>query len=295
MTPTAQMVGDPASVTSEWDALADRTGARPWLRPGWVLAWQRAFGGRRGRLELACVREGARMRAVLPLVRTGATVATPANSETPFFGALADDEDDLEMLAGFLVESRYRRVTLWPFEKDDALDVLVAASTQRGYACLARSTGRSPFVPVHDDWDAYRATLRSKMLSDARRRRRRLEERGEVRFEIEDGTRDLGRRLGEVFSVEAAGWKGRKGTAIANRAPARAFYEDVCAWASQRGILRLAFLRFEGRAVAFDLSFEEGGVHYLLKTSFDPQFATYGPGVLIRLEMIKRAFVEGLD
>jgi hypothetical protein len=30
---------------AEWDDLADRTGAPPWLRRGWLESFWRAFGG----------------------------------------------------------------------------------------------------------------------------------------------------------------------------------------------------------------------------------------------------------
>ena len=37
-------------LAEEWDGLADRVGAAPWTRPGWVAAWWRAFGS--GRLQI---------------------------------------------------------------------------------------------------------------------------------------------------------------------------------------------------------------------------------------------------
>ncbi|MGH2754736.1 MAG: GNAT family N-acetyltransferase, partial [Actinomycetota bacterium] len=42
------------------------------------------------------------------------------------------------------------------------------------------------------------------------------------------------------------------------------------------------------------LSLEEGGIHFLLKTSYDPEFGSFGPGILIRHDMIERAFAAGL-
>ncbi len=47
--------------------------------------------------------------------------------------------------------------------------------------------------------------------------------------------------------------------------------------------------------MAFDYGIEFGGEHYLLKTGFDPAWQKFGPGMLLRYEMIKRAFEESLD
>jgi CelD/BcsL family acetyltransferase involved in cellulose biosynthesis len=143
---------------------------------------------------------------------------------------------------------------------------------------------------VLDDWDAYQRRFDSKRLREFRRRRRRLEELGEVVVEISDGSQRLDELLADGFRVEAAGWKSRERTAINSRSATRAFYTEVARWAMQRGWLRLAFLRVGGRAIAFDYCFEQGDVHYLVKTGYDPEFLAYGPGMLLRYEMLARAF-----
>src|SRR5207247_10269646 len=68
-------------------------------------------------------------------------------------------------------------------------------------------------------------------------------------LEVVDGSERLDELLEEGFRVEASGWKSRAGTAIASRPDTRRFYTDVARWASDRGWLRLAFLRLGGRAL----------------------------------------------
>jgi len=131
-------------------------------------------------------------------------------------------------------------------------------------------------------------------LSGLLTRRRKLEQRGEVTFEVSDGRERLDALLDEGFAVEAAGWKGTAGTAIASTAETERFYRGVAKWAAARGWLRLGFLRLGRRALAFDFAVEHAGVHSLLKTGFDPEFSRFGTGVILRYEMIARAFAEGL-
>src|SRR5262249_37168835 len=85
-----------------------------------------------------------------------------------------------------------------------------------------------------------------------------------------------------------------RGTAIAADPATRRFYGDIAHWAARRGWLRLAFLRLDERPLAFDYCLEEQGVHYLLKTGYDPAYRAFAPGVLIRQDMIARAFSNGL-
>jgi CelD/BcsL family acetyltransferase involved in cellulose biosynthesis len=153
----------------------------------------------------------------------------------------------------------------------------------------------APYVAIDGDWDAYEAKLRRKFRSEIRRRRRRLEERGRLTLDVSDGKEKLDELLEEGFRVEGLGWKDAYGTSINSRPTARRFYTEVAHWASERGWLRLAFLRLDGRVLAFDYCLEYNKVHYLLKTGYDPAYGKFGPGMIIRHMMLARAFSERLN
>ena len=50
-------------LAEEWDSLADRVGAPPWARPGWVEAWWNAFGSGESSLTTS---SGGGIAGVLP-------------------------------------------------------------------------------------------------------------------------------------------------------------------------------------------------------------------------------------
>jgi CelD/BcsL family acetyltransferase involved in cellulose biosynthesis len=112
--------------------------------------------------------------------------------------------------------------------------------------------------------------------------------------EVEDGRDRLDELLDEGFRVEGSGWKDAEGTSMRSQPRAERFYREVARWAAARGWLRLGFLRVEDRPVAFDYSLEVRGVHYFMKGGYDPLFARHSPGLLMRREMIRRAFQAGL-
>jgi CelD/BcsL family acetyltransferase involved in cellulose biosynthesis len=95
--------------------------------------------------------------------------------------------------------------------------------------------------------------------------------------------------------VEGSGWKTAQGTAIVSRPETTLFYRLVARWAAERGSLRLAFLRLDGRPVAFHFTIEEGGSAYQLKGGYDPEFREFAPAQLLVQEMIRWAFARGLD
>jgi CelD/BcsL family acetyltransferase involved in cellulose biosynthesis len=124
---------------------------------------------------------------------------------------------------------------------------------------------------------------------------RRLEDEGTVTFEFADGTEGLDGLLAEGFAIEGSGWKTEAGTAIQAVPEVHRFYTEIARWAAERGWLRLAFLRLDGRAVAFDYCLEASGAYYALKGGYDVEYKRFGPGSLLTLESLKHAFESGLE
>ena len=277
----------------EWDTLADRVHATPFVRYGWVAAWWRNFGG--GELRILTARSGRRLTGLLPMLEVGSTLRPPVNVQTPVFGFLAEDEATAADLAGTLLNRRRSMVMLDPIdEKDVGTGPFLEAAAALGYRVVTETHRRSPYIDIDRPWEVFENGIQKKTLSEIKRRRRRLEELGRLTVEVSDGTVDLDRVLHEGLRVEASGRKGRIGTAISMDPATLSFYEDVCRWAAGEGLLRLCSLRLDGETIAFDLSLQDGDSHYLVKTGYDEAFARYGPGMLLRYEMLATAFSEGL-
>ncbi|MFH1331052.1 MAG: GNAT family N-acetyltransferase [Actinomycetota bacterium] len=280
------------ALAAAWDDLADRAGAPPFARPGWVLPWAEAAGLRLEALTAWC---GPRLAGLLPVVGERGRVRTPADWHTPWVEAVAENGSALETLVAALAQTGRRRVTVdFVLAGEPTAESAVAALAAAGYRLASRARLESPYVMLQGPWEDYLASLSTHRRSELRRRSRRLETAGAVTHEVFDGPDRLMPLLEEAFAVEAAGWKGRAGTAIASDPAVAGFYRRVAAWGAERGWLRLAFLRLDGRALAFDLAFEAGGRHFLLKTGYDPAFTGLSPGLLLRLHMLERAFATGL-
>ena len=279
---------------TRWEALAQHTQAAPFLWPGWSGAWWRAFG--RGRLQILSAYQDGQLAGVLPLYRTRGVLSSTTNPEAPLSGFLAANEAAADQLSHALFSKKPRRIDLSLVHPDDAGVARTRASAHTaGYRMIADTVQHSPYIDLSGTtWDAYESGLRRKFRSELRRRRRRLEEEGQLVLEVSDGTERLHELLEQGLRIEASGWKETRGTSINARPAARRFYTDVAQWAAQHGWLRLALLRLNGRPLAFDYCLECHGVHYLVKTGYDPAYRKFAPGMVIRYLMVARAFSEGL-
>ena len=280
-------------ISGEWAELAERVGASPFHHPGWFLAWHRAFG--RGRLRVLAIRRQGRLSAILPLEPRSGRLRSPTNWHTPLFGILAGDAASAQDLARALLD-RWAWLADLSFllEDDIGAQAILRETGSRGWRLLKRPLLRSPYLEIDGDWERFESGLGDKLLKDLRRRRRRLEEMGQVRFEACDGSERLEELLEEGLRVEAGGWKGADKSAILSRPQTADFYRDLAGWSAGLGILRLLFLRVDEKPIAFQFTLEQGGIQYLLKTGYDDGFDRFSPGKLLKHEALARAFAIGL-
>jgi CelD/BcsL family acetyltransferase involved in cellulose biosynthesis len=282
------------ALREEWDALADATGAAPFVRPGWVEPWMRAFGA--GTPLALAVRNDGRLAGVLPLQARAGSVSSPTNWQTPLFGPVVADAAAASALAKAALAIVRRRADLWFLDPGVAgSEALGAAAAESGFGLIERTIARSPYVAVEGSFDVYMSGLNRKFRKDIGRRWRRLEDQGEVRVAYEEGSERLEDLLTEGFRLEGSGWKTEAGTAIASDPVRERFYREVARWAAERGWLRLAFLYLDDRAIAFDLCIEADGACYVLKGGFDVEARSLGPGTLLTHHELERAFELGFD
>ena len=242
------------------------------------------------------MRRDGRLRALLAVRERRGALTSPTNWQTPVFGPVAEDADAARHLADQLLRRARRRADLWFLPRDSAgLEQCAAAAGAAGARSIVRTIARAPYVPVDGPFEEYMEGLDRKFRKEIGRLWRRLEERGAAEVSYEDGSGRLDELLADGFRLEGSGWKAEAGTAILSDPVVERFYRDVARWAAERGWLRLAFLRLDGRAIAFDMCLEHAGAFYVLKGGFDVDERKAGPGTLLTHHGIQRAFELGLD
>jgi CelD/BcsL family acetyltransferase involved in cellulose biosynthesis len=276
------------ALAGEWELLADRVDGSPFLRPGWILPWARAFGT--GSPEALVVRRADELVGVLPMQRRRGRLYSLANWHSPLFGPLVADERAREQLHEELFGGRRASVELSLLHGASGLSESARAAGRR---VLEREIAACPVVDIEGSFEDYERGLSRNRRRSLRRGLRALEAQGEVTFSVHDSLDGLDSALEELLRVEASGWKGERGTAIASQPETTRFYTDIAHWAAARGWLRLSFLHLDGRAIACDLSIVFDGTWWSLKSGYDECYRPAGPGALLLREQLRRCFDEG--
>ena len=290
------------ALRGEWNALVARGPADvPFARHEWTAAWLDAFApdpplhvlvarGRDGRaIGMAPLLE-ERARGLLRLV-------APANDHScRVEWALGPDASGaVAAIWGWLRDrGRWDVLLLRDVARDGPTSLLLEALARVDRHLTGRwESLRTPFVDLAADRGA-ETRASAKFRANLRRRLRRLGELGAVAVTRVDGTEGLDAVLAEFLALEASGWKGERGSAIALDPRLVRFYSTVARDAAARGGLAIRALALDGRAVAVHLGFVHRGVYYLPKTAYDEALAPVSPGQLLQREVLAECEARGL-
>ncbi|MES0883691.1 GNAT family N-acetyltransferase [Roseibium sp. SCP14] len=134
------------------------------------------------------------------------------------------------------------------------------------------------------------SAFKGKRRKELRRLLRRLGDVGRVRFEHLSGG-DAIEGFEAFLQLEAAGWKGRVGTALVNQDTTAAFARKAIAGLAASNNVRLDQLWSGDRLVASIVMIEQRGNSFSWKIAYDEAFSRYSPGVQIAMQ----AFRQNLD
>lgn len=125
-----------------------------------------------------------------------------------------------------------------------------------------------------------------------RRLRNRLSEIGKLEsLSLEIG-RDCRPWAADLLAIEAAGWKGKRGTAIAANPALQAAFKGSSQFLAAAGKLRFWKLALDGKTIAITYAIVEGDQAWLHKIAYDETYAKFSPGVLLVLYATERLFAE---
>jgi CelD/BcsL family acetyltransferase involved in cellulose biosynthesis len=286
---------------AEWDAMvAGGPADAPFVRHGWISAWLDAFApdaspvalvardGHGGALGMAAFLE-ERRRGVVRLV-------APANDHScRVEWALGRDPGTaVAALWGHLRDRmRWDVLLLRDLPRDGPTSTLLEPLARADRHPTGRwQSLRTPRIPLGGGPAEERTS--AKFRANLRRRARRLQELGAVAVRRSDRAEDVDAALSDFLALEASGWKGEGGTAIALDPDLVSFYRRIAQDAASRDGLAIRALTLDGAPVAVHLGLVHRGVYLLLKTAYDERLGHVSPGQLLQREVLAECEARGL-
>lgn len=286
----------------EWHALAAAAlDPNPFYEPDFLLA-ARALG-EEGGLSVLVAREAkdaGALLALIPLRRPGwrqgwlrTAWMMHENAYTPLTTPLVRRDGAALILDSLLDEApALFPGTAWLFPllptSRPFWQHVRAALEARGRAHLAVRHFARAAIETDADFDLYTGRHGQTL----QRRERKLATHGRIHYVVAEGGTPEGEAMLEAFlTLEAKGWKGKQGTALASRPASLAFARQAFRGTSPATLYEALLLN--DRPLAINVNLLSGGVLYTIKAAFDEDYRGYSPGNLLDRHTIALATGNG--
>lgn len=296
------------AVAGAWTELEARAlEPNPFFGPGFLLPLLDARGWLAGLRVLLCRDSDGELLALLPVTRAGlgpgSAVPTLRSAYTPaqphgFLGTplVRSDRagDALDRLLDLLDRGRPGGGLLELFGY--AADGPFAELLDRRLAAR-----RQPFLLL-PGWsrrlfrrrasaEAYLAeALGARHRAELRRQRRQLERLGTPRLRRIGPGEPVAPWVEAYLALEASGWKGRSGTALACEPADRAFFAAMCETLHTANRLAFDALELDGRPIAISCSLRADpsprAAEFVFKIAYDERLARQSPGMQLQLALL---------
>jgi hypothetical protein len=163
-----------------------------------------------------------------------------------------------------------------------ALDAVCQLQGRR--LALVQQSQRALLVKGLSSGTYFEQAVRGKKRKELRRQKNRLAEEGALTFTCDDSATGLDEWIEDFLALEARGWKGRSGSALASTAATRALFVDILSGAAACGKLERLDVRLDGRPLAMLVNLHTASGSFSFKTAFDEDYARFSPGVLLQIE-----------
>ncbi|MCL7998727.1 GNAT family N-acetyltransferase [Brucella sp. 21LCYQ03] len=145
-----------------------------------------------------------------------------------------------------------------------------------------------PFLESKLDGETYvKHAIGSHHRRDYSRLWRRLDEKGNLVHRIARTPDEVRFAFEHFLTLEASGWKGRRGTAMAVDRFRAAFAREAVNNLAERDCVRIHTLELDGRVIAILIVFTVSGEAWTWKTAYDETLQAYSPGMLLMIEVVK--------
>lgn len=284
-----------------WDRLAgEALEDNPWLSRQVVLAGLDAFGAEPGFRALVLHRHGSdELIGLVPFRVRGAGplgVGEPALNLYQVGGTplISRDHAQLAMmgLLGVMAQGPgLPRHWVFPHVAAEGrfIDMARVKAARLGLELgMAATYGRPVLTRAAGDFSGHiEAVIGKKRAKDIERNLRRLGSEGEVRFERATEPELVERRVEDFLAIEAAGWKGARGTALLSR---RADAHFARAAFGGNGRASVDSLLLDGEPIALSVNIAAGETLFTPKCAFDERYRKFGPGMALEYKVIEAFF-----
>ena len=284
---------------TQWRALSERA-AEPngYYLPDWELAINASARGRGGASALGSWSDANELTGLLPVISMWRAYKIPlpalvsADPYGSLFTPLLDRDHPEQAAADILHRARqagaHALILRDASLRGDAMQAFTAVLRRDGIKPrVLQSHVRAALDARRDADELLHEALGHKKLKELRRQRNRLADHGGVDFSIARTPGDVAAAIEIFLKLEASGWKGKRGTALARHEGDAAFIRRATSALAASGQCEIVTLKAGAVPVAAAIVLRHQDRAFYFKLGVDEHFSKFSPGVQLTLELTR--------
>jgi len=284
-----------ADLREEWLLLLNGgRAAKVFQHPVWQQIWLEEFGGDRQPLLLS-VRDGARLLAVVPLLREGTRLSLIGDHNIcdymDFVMAPGEEKESFSALLDALQGEDWTELELRGLAAGSpTLALLPSLAGDRGLEVRVEREAVCPQLDLPSTWDDYLAQLGKKNRHELKRKIRRL-----YNTAVSVGLFALRTpaEVGEGMDTFLQLMTLKSDKAQFMTPQMERFFRRAAVALAEEGLVALYMLEMDGRRVASALCFEDENEVLLYNSGYDPELSYLSIGLISKALVLRSAIEEG--
>jgi len=264
-----------------WDCL--------FVLPFWLKNWWQVFGAGKKLAILAVRSDTSSIICLAPfMIEENTAKFIGSESVCDYQDIIIADKfpDDLFLLLlEHLKKMGVSRIEFGALHPDSkALTGFSQAAKKSGYHSSYDEAEKFYKLDLPKTWEEYLNVLDGKQRHEIRRKIRRLNETGQIDYQIVNNKEAVKDAFDEFLSLFQTSRKD-KAEFLTDRM--NSFFTSLAKTMAEHDMLQLGFLRVDGRVAAATLCFEYGNTVFLYNNGYNPEFRNLSAGLLGKIFSIK--------
>ncbi|MBW2201601.1 MAG: GNAT family N-acetyltransferase [Deltaproteobacteria bacterium] len=262
--------------------------------PVWLKAWWEIFGDHKAPEIMAGYQNG-KLIGIAPLRVEEETARFIGGEDVcDYQDAILSPEphpDFFKTLLSHLKTSGVRYLELGDLRPESRLlREMPELAARMGYTVCSDQAAFSYEIPLPKTWESYLQMLNGKQRHEIRRKTRRLNEAGNIRFRVMSRPDEISEAMNLFFSMFRASRPDKTEFLTDQMA---SFFLLVAKRMARHGFLRMLFLEIDQVPAAGVMCFDFNDTVYLYNNGFNPRFGNLSVGLLGKVYSIRDSIERG--
>lgn len=258
------------------------------VMPSWLEIWWQEFGSEFNLLLLS-IYQGNKVIGIAPLKVRGETASVIGSSDVSdfvdFITLPGKEKSFFSCLLEYLFQQGIHFLVIKHVHPGSSIyRFFVDEAENHHYEIYCKQDDVSLELDLPASWDDYLASLSGKQRHEVRRKIRRLQKAGSIKYRTITGRDEVTHLLNTFFWMFSESREDKEKFLTTSR---ESFFRSMASKMAEQALLKIDLLEINDKPVSIILYFDYQNNIYLYNSGYDPEYRHLSVGLLLKIFCIK--------